>query len=294
MIGGILSGLVDKAFNSAQSNLEYQRAKESASTSYRRNIANQHMVQQMNSVASQRADLIKAGINPATLSSSNSGVSAQPAPMSSTPTENKNSHFAELYNAQQNLDFQREKLEYDKENLEFRKYIEEKTEEYRKDYLGVQRDKNEETARHNAWKRKAGDDAFSYLQQFNDRKQTLEEEKFEQSKVEQNRRYQLDFTKTYQDYALRYSANERAEALYLMDLRAKEQDYQHKEEQRTEERLSAKQNYRRAEEEINLLLQDGNLKNISANRIRQECNRIASDNGISADAVFKYVNTFIK
>lgn len=294
MIDSVLFGLVDKAYNSAQSNLEYQRSKQSASTAYRRSIANQHMVQQMNSVASQRADLIKAGINPATLTSSNSGVTAQSAPMSSTPTENKNSHFAELYNAQQNLDFQREKLEYDKENLEFRKYIEANMEQYRQEYLGVQRDKNQETATHNAWKRSAGDSAFQYLQQFNDRKQTLEEQKFEFSKTEQDRRYQLDYTKTYQDYALRYSANERAEALYLMDLRAKEQDYQHKEEQRTEERLTAKQNYKRAEEEINLLLQDGNLKNTSANRLRTECNRIASDNGITPEAVFNYVKTFIK
>ena len=46
----VLTGLVDKAFNAAQSNLEYQRSKESASTAYRRNVANQHMVQQMNSI----------------------------------------------------------------------------------------------------------------------------------------------------------------------------------------------------------------------------------------------------
>ena len=294
MIGGVLSGLVDKAFNAAQSNLEYQRSKESASTAYRRNVANQHMVQQMNSVASQRADLIKAGINPATLNSSSSGVSAQSAPMASTPTENKNSHFAELFNAQQNIDYQRDKLEYDKENLEFRKYMAEQMNQYRQDYLGVQRDKNEETSVMNAWKRSAGDSAFEYLKEFNDRKQTLEEEKFEQSKTEQDRRYQLDYTKTYQDFALRYSANERAEALYLMDLRAKEQDYQHKEEIRTEERLSAKQNYKRAEQELHLMLQDGSLKNASANKIRQECNKIASDNGISSEAVFNYVKTFIK
>ena len=279
---GVLSGLVDKAFNAAQSNLEYQRSKESSSTAYRRNIANQHMVQQMNSVASQRADLIKAGINPATLNSSSSGVTAQSAPMASTPTENKNSHFAELFNAQQNIDYQRDKLEYDRENLEFRKYMADQMQQYREDYLSVQRDKNQETAVHNAWRRSAGDSAFEYLKEFNDRKQTLEEQKFDQSKTEQDRRYQLDYTKTYQDYALRYSANERAEALYLMDLRAKEQDYQHKEEIRVEERMAAKANYKRAEQELNLMLQDGSLKNASSYRIRQECDRIASDNGISS------------